>query len=65
MSQANDLFNQVELSLREDNPIVEAPPLIKVVFKHTDRSLKRDKLLRAHPITSAAVLVLPIPSVGV
>jgi hypothetical protein len=65
MAQANDLFNQVELSLREDNPIMEAPPLIKVVFKHSDRSLKGDKLLRARPVSSAPVLTLPIPSVRV
>ena len=32
MTQANDLFNQIELSLREDIPIMEAPPLIKVVL---------------------------------
>jgi hypothetical protein len=65
MPQADDLFNQVELSLGEDDPIVEAAPLIEVVFKYTDRPLKRDKLLRTRPITSAPVLTLPIPSVGV
>jgi len=65
MSQANDLFNQIKLTLGEDNPIVEAPPLVEVVFQDTDRALKRDKLLRTSAITSAPVLTLPIPSVGV
>jgi hypothetical protein len=44
---------------------MEAPPLIKVVFQDTDRALKCDKLLRPSAITSAPVLTLPIPSVGV
>ena len=65
MAQANDLFNQVKLSLCEHNPIMEAPPLIKIVFEHSDRSLKGDELLRARSITSAPVLTLPIPSVRV
>ena len=65
MPQANDFFDQVQLSLREDDPIVEAAPLIEVVFKHTDRPLKRDELLRTRSLTSAPVLTLPIPSVGV
>ena len=65
MSQANDLLNQIELTLGEDDPIVEAPPLVEVVFQDTDRALKRDKLLRTSAITSAPVLTLPIPSVGV
>ena len=63
MPQADDLLNQIEPTLGEDNPIVEAPPLIEVVFQDTDRALKGDKLLRT--ITSAPVLTLPIPSVGV
>jgi len=65
MAQAYDLFNEVKLSLGEDNPIMEAPPLIKVQFKRSDRSLKGDELLRARPITSAPVLTLPIPSIRV
>ena len=65
MPQADDFFDQVQLSLREDDPIVEAAPLIEVVFKHTDRPLKRDELLRTRSLTSAPVLTLPIPSVGV
>ena len=65
MAQANDLFDQVELSLREDNPIVEASPLVEVVFKHSDRPLKGNELLRACPVSSAPVLTLPIPSVRV
>jgi hypothetical protein len=65
MAQADDLFNQVKFSLGEDNPIMEAPPLIKVLFKHSDRSLIGDELLRARSVTSAPVLTLPIPSVRV
>jgi hypothetical protein len=65
MPQADDFLDQIELTLREDDPIMEAAPLIKVMFQHTDRSFKRDKLLRARAITSAPVLTLPIPSVGV
>ena len=65
MAQANDLFNQVKLSLREHNPIMEAPPFIKVVFKHSNRSFEGDELFRARPITPAPVLTLPIPSVRV
>ncbi len=65
MPQADDLLNQIKLALGEDNPIVEAPPLVEVVFQDTERALKRDELLRASAITSAPILTLPIPSVGV
>ena len=33
MSQANDLLNQIELTLGEDDPIVEAPPLVEVMSR--------------------------------
>jgi hypothetical protein len=65
MPQADDLLDQIELALREDDPIVEAAPLIEVVFQHTDRPLERDELLRTGSVTSAPVLTLPIPSVRI
>jgi hypothetical protein len=65
MAQADDLLDQIKLPLGEDNPIVETPPLIEVMFQNTDGALKGDKLLRTSAITSAPVLTLPIPSVGV
>jgi hypothetical protein len=65
MPQADDLLDQVKLSFRQDYPIVEAAPLIEVVFKHADRPLKCDKLLRPRSVTPAPALTLPIPSIGV
>ena len=65
MPQTDDLLNQVELTLREDDPVVKAPPLIEIVFQDTDRPFKRDKFLRTRAITSAPAVTLPIPSVGV
>ena len=65
MPQADDLLDQIKLTLGENDPIMEAAPLIKVVFEHADRPFERDKLLRARAITSAPVLTLPIPSVRV
>ena len=64
MPQADDLLNQIELTLGEDNPVVETPPLIEVVFQDTDRALEGDKFLRTSTVTSAPVLTLPIPSGG-
>jgi hypothetical protein len=65
MAQANNLFDQVELSLREDNPIMETSPLVEVVFEHSDRPLKGNELLLARPVSSAPILTLPIPSIRV
>ena len=65
MPQADDLLDQVELALGEDDPIMEAAPLIEVMLQDTDRALKRDELLRTGTITSAPRLTLPIPSAGV
>jgi hypothetical protein len=44
---------------------VEAAPLIEIVLKCTDRPLEGDELLRTSSVTPAAVLMLPIPSIGV
>ena len=65
MTQADDFLDQVELAFGEDDPIMEAAPLIKVMFQHTDGALKRNELLRTRAITSAPVLTLPTRSVGV
>jgi hypothetical protein len=65
MPQADDLLDQIELAFGEDDPIVEAAPLIEVMFQHADRPLKSDKLFRTRSVTSAPALTLPIPSIGV
>jgi hypothetical protein len=65
MPQTDDLLDQIEFSLGEDDPIVEAAPLIEIVLKCTDRPLEGDELLRTGSVTPAAVLMLPIPSIGV
>ncbi len=63
--QADDLLDQVELSFGQDDPVMEAAPFIEVVFKHADRPLKRDILLRTGSVAPATALTLPIPSIRV
>ena len=65
MPQADDLLDQVKLSFGQDDPVVEAAPFIEVVFKHADRPLKRDILLRTGSVAPATALTLPIPSLRV
>ena len=65
MAEADDLLDQVELSLGQDNPIVEAPPFIQVMLQNTKHALVGDELLRTGPITQTAALTLPIPRIRV
>jgi hypothetical protein len=63
MAEADDLLDEIELAFGEDDPIVKAPPLIKVMLQDAKRTLIGDILLRPTPITPRATLTLPIPGI--